>query len=74
MLQTFELHLHNAGLGRSPQKVLAELRAWNSMNVILSTTDGRELRRRVAQPEPALKILLAQLRIGSMSKFQQQGM
>jgi len=64
MLQTFERHLQGAGLGRSPQKVLAELRAWNSMDVILPTTDGRELRRRViAQPEPALKILLAQLRI-----------
>jgi transposase len=64
MLQTFELHLQGAGLGRSPQKVLAELRAWNSMDIILPTTDGRHLRRRViAQPEPALKILLAQLRI-----------
>ena len=64
MLQTFEVHLQGAGLGRSPQKVLAELRAWNSMDVILPTTDGRHLRRRViAQPEPALKILLAQLRI-----------
>ncbi|MFH0793137.1 MAG: IS1634 family transposase [bacterium] len=33
MLQTFEQHLDNAGLGRSPQKVLAELRAgtpWTS--------------------------------------------
>jgi len=64
MLQTFELHLDNAGLGRSPQKVLAELRAWNSMDVILPTTDGRYLRRRViATPQPALKTLLARLRI-----------
>jgi len=64
MLQTLELHLDSAGLGRSPQKVLAELRAWNSMDVILPTTDGRQLRRRViAQPEPALKTILARLRI-----------
>ena len=64
MLQTFELHLDNAGLGRSPQKVLAELRAWNSMDVILPTTGGRTLRRRVvATPEPALKTILARLRI-----------
>ena len=64
MLQTFEQHLDNAGLGRSPQKVLGELRAWRSMDVVLPTTDGHELRRRVvATPEPALKTLLARLRI-----------
>ena len=34
------------------------------MDVVLPTTDGRHLRRRlIAQPQPALKTLLARLRI-----------
>jgi len=70
MLQTFEQHLDNSGLGRSPQKVLGELHEWNSMDVILPTTDGRELRRRIiAEPEPALKAILERLRIRPPKTF-----
>lgn len=78
MLQTFEQHLDNAGLGRSPQKVLAELHEWTSMDLILPTTarlsspksDGRHLRRRIiAEPEPALKTILDRLRIRPPKTF-----
>ena len=59
MRKTLELRLDQWGLGRSVGKVLSELRAWRSMDVVLTTADGRELRRRViAVPHPALKILL----------------
>lgn len=62
MLKTFEMNLERWGLGRSPMKVLGELRAWRSMDVVLPTTDGPALRRRlVAKPEPALKILLQRM-------------
>jgi transposase len=62
MLKTFEMELERRGLGRSPHKVLAELRTLRSMDVILPTTDGRELRRRiVSEPEPALRILLQRM-------------
>ena len=62
MLKTFEMELERRGLGRSPHKVLAELRTLRSMDVILPTTDGRELHRRiVSEPEPALRILLRRM-------------
>ncbi len=62
MRKTFELRLEHHGLGRSVGKVLLELRAWRSMDVVLQTTDGRELRlRRIATPQPALKIILQQM-------------
>ena len=62
MLKTFEMELDRRGLGRSPHKVLAELRTLRSMDVILPTSDGRELRRRiVSDPEPALRILLRRM-------------
>lgn len=62
LLKSFELGLEQSGLGRSPIKVLSELRAWRSMDILLPTTDGRTLRRRlIARPEPALKILLQRM-------------
>jgi transposase len=62
MRKTFEIRLEQHGLGRSVGKVLAELRAWRSMDVVLQTTDGRELRlRRLATPQPALKIILQRM-------------
>lgn len=62
MRKTFELRLENYGLGRSVGKVLSELRAWQSMDVVLQTTDGTQLRlRTIATPQPALKILLQRM-------------
>jgi transposase len=66
--KTFELRLDGDRLGRSPSKVLAELREWCSMDVILPTTDGRRLRRRVlANPSPSLAILLRQLHLPGLT-------
>jgi hypothetical protein len=62
LLQSFEQRLDQFGLGRSPQKVLAELAAWHSMDLVIPTTTGRTLRRRlIATPDTALKILLARM-------------
>ena len=71
LLKSFELGLEQSGLGRSPIKVLSELRAWRSMDVLLPTTGGRTLRRRlIAQPEPTLKILLQRMGLKSPKMIQ----
>lgn len=51
-----------AGLGDEPRRVLAELSELRSVDVILPTKDGRELRTRcVTQPSDHQKILLNRL-------------
>lgn len=51
-----------AGRGKSPQKLLEELRQIQSTDVILPTTDGRELQLRcVPKLKKALAILLERL-------------
>lgn len=48
----------------SPGKVLSLLSSVQSADIVLPTTDGREIRlRRVTQPEPEQKALLDQLRL-----------
>lgn len=62
--RTFEQGLMAKGLGRSSRKVLQELRGLKTMDVILPTTEGDDLKLRiVSEPEPALKILLDCLNI-----------
>lgn len=62
--KTLELGLVSRGLGRSTRKVLEELRGLKSMDVILPTTDGEELKLKiVSEPDPALKILLDHLNL-----------
>ena len=52
------------GLGKSTRKVLEECRGLKSMDVILPTTEGNELKLKiVSQPDPALKILLQHLNL-----------
>lgn len=51
-----------AGLGDEPRRVLDELSALRSVDVILPTKDGRELRTRcVTQPSDHQRILLQRL-------------
>jgi transposase len=60
--KTLEQWQHRAGLGHSPRTILEELRRIQSTDVILPTTDGRELRLRcVVRPDPAQAALLARL-------------
>ena len=54
--------LHRRGTGLTPARALAQLAALQSADIILPTTDGREIRlRRVATPTPEQQRLLDQL-------------
>ena len=56
--------LHHRGTGRTPAKALALLATLQSADIVLPTTDGREIRlRRVTQPTPEQQQLLDQLDI-----------
>ena len=60
--KTLEGWCEQAGLGRSPRKVLDELAHIHSTDVTFPTTDGRTVRLRcVVRPEPAQAALLARL-------------
>jgi transposase len=56
--------LHRGGTGLTPVRALALLATLQSADIILPTTDGREIRlRRVTQPTPEQQRLLDQLNI-----------
>jgi len=56
--------LHRRGTGLTPARALALLATLQSADIILPTTDGREIRlRRVTQPTPEQQVLLDQLDI-----------
>jgi len=56
--------LHRQGTGLTPGRALALLATLQSADIILPTTDGREIRlRRVTQPTPEQQQLLDQLEI-----------
>ena len=60
--KTLEKWQSRAGLGHSPRTLLEELKTIQSADVILPTTDGRELRIRcVVRPDEAQRNLLARL-------------
>jgi transposase len=60
--KTLEQWQRRAGLGQSPRTILKELRCIQSTDVVLPTTDGRELRLRcVVRPDPAQAALLDRL-------------
>ena len=55
----------------SPMKAIALLSTLQSADIILPTTDGRELRlRRVTEPSPEQKSLLHQLRLSLPERFE----
>src|SRR6266496_931566 len=55
----------------SPMKAIALLSTLQSADIILPTTDGRELRlRRVTEPDPEQRSLLQQLHISLPDRFQ----
>ena len=56
--------LHRRGTGVTPARALALLATLQSADIVLPTTDGREIRlRRVATPTPDQQRLLDQLDI-----------
>ena len=60
--KTLEQWQQRAGLGHSPRTILAELHRIQSADVVLPTTDGRDLRLRcVVRPDPAQAALLDRL-------------
>lgn len=60
--KTLEQWQRRAGLGQSPRTILDELRRIQSTDVVLPTTDGRELRLRcVVRPDAAQAALLERL-------------
>ena len=60
--KTFEQMLSRVGLGNSARKVLEEFQTVKSMDVVMPTARGDELKLRiVSDPEPALKILLQRM-------------
>jgi transposase len=60
--KTLEQWQRRAGLGQSPRTILEELRRIQSADIILPTTDGRELRLRcVVRPDRAQATLLDRL-------------
>lgn len=61
---TLKHQLRRRATGLSPTQALAQLATLQSADIVLPTTDGREIRlRRVAQPTWAQKRLLEQLKI-----------
>jgi len=62
LYKTLEQWQHRAGLGKSPNTMLEEFARIQSSDVVLPTTDGRDLRLRcVVQPDRAQKILLQRM-------------
>ncbi len=62
--KTFEQSLNRMGLGNSVRKVLQEFQTIKSMDVVMPTAKGDELRMRIiSDPEPALKILLQRMHL-----------
>jgi hypothetical protein len=61
---TLKHQLRRRGSGRSPTQALAQLATLQSADIVLPTTDGREIRlRRVAKPTAEQQRLLDQLEI-----------
>lgn len=68
--KSMELRLAEHGLGNSPRKVLEEFSQWKSMDVLLPTDTGHQLRLRlICQPDQALGILLREMSLKAPKRF-----
>jgi transposase len=68
--KSMELRLAEHGLGNSPRKVLEEFSQWQSMDVLLPTDTGHQLRLRlISQPDQALGILLREMSLKAPKRF-----
>jgi transposase len=71
--KSMELRLAEHGLGNSPRKVLEEFAKWTSMDVLLPTDTGHQLRLRlISQPDQALGILLREMSLKAPKRFRPQ--
>ena len=71
--RTFEHALDRAGLGRSVRKVIEEFRSIKSMDVILPTTTGTELKLQIiSEPEQSLRILMQHAKIQMPRRIEHQ--
>ena len=71
--KSLELRLAEHGLGNSPRKVLEEFAKWKSMDVLLPTDTGHQLRLRlISQPDQALGILLREMSLKAPKRFHPQ--
>jgi transposase len=71
--KSLELRLAEHGLGNSPRKVLEEFAKWKSMDVLLPTDTGHQLRLRlISQPDQALGILLREMSLKAPKRFRPQ--
>ena len=71
--KSLELRLAEHGLGNSPRKVLEEFSKWKSMDVLLPTDTGHQLRLRlISQPDQALGILLREMSLKAPKRFRLQ--
>jgi transposase len=62
--KTFGLMCQNAGLGDEPRRVFNELKRINMVDVVMTTTEGKELKiRTVVRPEKPLLVLLHHLKL-----------
>ena len=64
MWRTLQQWMHGCGLGTAPRKLLEEMAEIRSLDVVLPTDAGTDLRlRTVSKPEPHLAILLQKLQL-----------
>lgn len=71
--KSMELRLAEHALGNSPRKVLEEFAKWTSMDVLLPTDTGHQLRLRlISQPDQALGILLREMSLKAPKRFRPQ--
>jgi len=57
--KTFALMCKNAGLGDEPRQVFEEIKTLNMVDVVLTTTQGKEIKiRTIPRPDKPLQILL----------------
>ena len=62
--------MKTSGLGTAPRKLLEEFEEIRSMDVVLPTKSGKDLRiRTVSRPEKHLAILLDQLKLRLPTKL-----
>jgi len=72
-VESIELRLAEHGLGNSPRKILEEFSKWKSMDVLLPTDTGHQLRLRlISQPDQALGILLREMSLKAPKRFRLQ--
>ena len=73
--KTFGMMCKNAGLGDEPRRVFNELKRICMIDVVLMTSDGKELKiRTVPRPEKPLQTLLYHLKLNLPERLTKRGL